>query len=204
MGAERDLAREVGEAAAVPLGMPLPRVDTEGVAARVEALPAVAAVAVRPGGPRTLTIEVVPRKPVALLIPPGQAGDLATAQPGPLWQLVDAEGVPFGQVDPADRDHRRLPRLWAAAPPAGEAATWPTLQAGAAVAAELPPGLRDRVGLVEAPSPAGVELVLRDGTRVGWGEPGDAERKLAVLRALLATPAQAYDVSVPERPTFRP
>jgi cell division protein FtsQ len=49
-----------------------------------------------------------------------------------------------------------------------------------------------------------VRLVLRDGRPVEWGSAERSSRKASVLAVLLDTPASAYDVSVPDRPSLRP
>ena len=66
-GVEGPLAETVRETAAVPLGVPLARVDTDAVAERVGAVPDVESVTASRSWPSTVVLTVVPRDPVATL-----------------------------------------------------------------------------------------------------------------------------------------
>lgn len=184
-GVRGSLAETVEEAAAVPLGVPLARIDTDSVAERASAVPDVESVAASRSWPSTVVLSVVPREPVATLSTPEG------------WAMVDDQGVLFAaQVDrPTD-----LPVLVAPATDRGLAAR----QAGVSIADALPPRVTSRVERIEAASERDVRLVLRDGRLVTWGSAEDGERKAEVLVVLLRTPATQYDVSVPDRPTLRP
>lgn len=184
-GADGALVETVTEAAAVPIGRPLARVDTAEVAANVETIPDVASVTVTRDWPSTVAISITGRVPLASL--EGDEG----------WYGVDVEGVLFApQAEPAaDR-----PVLVAPDGAQGQQAR----AAGVGVADALPAQVLGDVARIEAPSPVEVRLVLRDGPVVVWGSAEDAERKADVLAVLLQTPATQYDVSVPDRPTIRP
>ena len=184
-GVDEPLSETVGQAAQAPLGEPLARVDTGEVADRVSAVPDVAAVVVGRSWPDTLTLQVTPRVPLAVV-----AVD-------DTWRYVDDEGVLFGEA-PADPD--QLPAVVA---PAGDDGV-EQRAAAVAVAGSLPETVRAEVERIEATSPVEVRLVLRDGRRVVWGSEAESDRKAEVLVALLPTPATDYDVSVPDRPTLRP
>ena len=175
-GAGRLAPAAVAAAAGVQLGTPLARVDTGAVEQRVAALPPVADVAVRRTWPGTLTVEVTERTPVAGVL----AGGAVT--------LVDADGVPFAK-------ERALPpglvQLEVARAGPDDAATLAAL----AVHADLPEALRSRVRSVQAPSPAAVVLLLRDGRQVVWGRPGGTATKAAAALALLGRPGTVLDVS---------
>jgi hypothetical protein len=67
------------------------------------------------------------------------------------------------------------------------ALTRPTLLAVLRVRRELPPALAGELAQIGATSPDGVWLRLRDGTRVEWGSPGEAEAKAQALAALRRT-----------------
>ncbi len=184
-GAPRALSAEVSEAAQAPLGVPLARVDTRAVEQRVEAVPDVQSATVTRGWPSTLRVAVQPRTPVAAL------------QTEQGWQFVDADGVVFGSAPGPAAD---LPVIIA---PTGDAAA-DARRAAVVVAAALPRELLRSVGRIEASSPVQVRLVLRDGRPVEWGSSERSPRKASVLAVLLDTPASAYDVSVPDRPSLRP
>lgn len=184
-GVAGPLAEQVEAAAAVPIGVPLARVDTAAVAQRAESVADVASVTVSRGWPQTLVLRVTPRVGLATMASEGE------------WRLVDADGVVFASLPlPADD----LPILEA---PEGEDGLDRRV-AGVSVATVLPPDVLRSVERIEASSPGGVRLLLRDGRVVVWGTAEDAERKAEVLTVLLGTPATAYDVSVPDRPTLRP
>lgn len=184
-GVDGPLAETVTEAAAVPLGRPLARVDTSEVATKVEAVPDVASATVTRDWPGTVAISVTERVPVASL--EGDDG----------WYLVDVEGVLFAPRSDPDPDRPVL-----VAPDAGRGQE--LRAAGVAVAGALPAQILADVARIEATSPVEVRLVLRDETVVVWGSAQESERKAEVLAVLLQTPATQYDVSVPDRPTIRP
>jgi cell division protein FtsQ len=184
-GVEGPLADTVTEAAAVPMGQPLARIDTAAVRTGVEAVPDVASATVTRGWPSSVVVTVEPRVPVVSL--PGDDG----------WFRVDVEGVLFARGPAPAAD---LPVLVAPDDQRGADAR----AAGVAVAGALPRPVLRQVERVEATSALDVRLVLRDGRVVMWGSGEEAEAKVAVLTVLLDTPATQYDVSVPDRPTLRP
>ncbi|MBA3619623.1 MAG: FtsQ-type POTRA domain-containing protein [Acidothermales bacterium] len=183
-GERRLSADEVRTAAAVPGNVPLARLDTDAVRARVAGLREVAGVEINRRWPGTVQITVTERKPAAAL-----------AQPGGGFAVIDSQGVSFDTVQRPGG----LPLL-----DVNDAAPAPqTLRAGLAVVVALPPQLARRVQAVAADGPYEVRLELVDGGTVVWGGPEDGERKAQVLHALLPLDAAVYDVSAPERPTTR-
>lgn len=177
-GAGRLTAEQVVEAAAVPSGTPLARVDDERVGDRVRSLAPVASVRVRRVWPGTLRVEVTER-----------VARVAVARPdGAL--LLDAEGVAFG-TDPAPPPG--LPLLEIGEPEAGGPAT----RAALAVLLDLPPELAGQVAVLRASTPSDVSFQLADGRTVVWGPPGGTATKTAALRALLGKPGSRFDVSSP-------
>lgn len=183
-GTARLSPEQVRQAAAVPLGRPLLRVDAAAVRRRVAALPAVSSVDVHRSWPRTLQLQVTERRPVAALPDGDRVG------------LLDAGGVRFAEqpVPPPG-----LPVL-------GEGVTDPRSPSGRAalaVLAGLPAPLAGSVATVTAGAPEAVRLQLRGGATVAWGDPGDVTRKAILLQALLRRPAAVYDVSTPGVVTTR-
>jgi len=75
------------------------------------------------------------------------------------------------------------------------------LEAAVAVLQSLPDDIRDRVVTVVATTRDDVDLLLRSGDEVRWGNASQPEMKAEVLRALLKRKADMYDVSAPELPT---
>ena len=180
-GAARLTPAQLEQAAAVPMGEPLARLDLDGIAARVAAIPAVRTVSVARHWPHTLAIRVTERVPLALVgAPHGRRG-------------VDASGTTFRL---ARGEHQRLPRLIVdrnAAPG--------LLSEAARVIAALPTKLADRVEKVRAATPDSITLYLRGGEEVRWGSAARSAEKARVLAVLLRQPAAVYDVSVPHQPT---
>lgn len=184
-GERRLSERELRAVVAVPAGRPLARVDTDAVAARVAALPAVASVDVRRQWPHTLLVEVTERR-VAAAVP----------QPDGGYRLVDRTGVPFDQV--------------VARPPGVPLVdAFPGLGGARAVSAALdaldalPARIARRVESVSAETAGNVVLHLDRGVRVRWGDATDSAEKARVLAALIRRPAKVYDVSAPGAPATR-
>ena len=176
---------QIAQAARVPIGRPLARLDLESVVSRIDAIPAVLSVVVSRSYPHTVRIAVVERVPVAAVRSPN--GD---------WHLVDAGGVSF---DTSAQVPAGMPVITgtAAIPGVGRA----LLEACAAVSAALPRSLRQAVTTVAAASPFAVTLHLSTGIAIRWGDARDSAFKAQVLTALMKHRASVYDVSVPDQPT---
>jgi cell division protein FtsQ len=171
-------AAAVREAARIPLGTPLARLDGAAAQRRVDRLPAVLSAHVSRSFPDTVVIAVRPRVP-ALAVP--TAGGFA---------LVDSYGV---TVSSAAAVPAGMPVL-TSPPPVLRGS--PAVRAAALVIEHLPAQLRAAVSSVSA---TGVTVTLRlaGGITVVWGGPGEAAQKAAVLSELLSTHARYYDVSDP-------
>jgi cell division protein FtsQ len=178
LGARTVSLDEVRQVAAVPDRQPLARIDADGVAARVGAIPEVASVEVRRGWPHVLVIVVTERTPIAV------------TRVGTAWTYLDASAARFGTP---------------AAPPRGmpvvTASTDVARAAAVGVVAALPTSLGSIVTLVSARSRDDVVLTLSGGSTVQWGSVDDSARKAAVLSSLLKVKARSYDVSAPDLPT---
>jgi cell division protein FtsQ len=173
VGVEGPAAEAVLAAAAVPLNVPLARVDATGAQAAVLGLTWVADAEVRRGWPHEVVLAVVPRTPIAVLT----AG-----------RAVDADGVAFdATVKPTG-----LPTV---------RADGVGLTAAMAVLAALPADLATKVVSLSATTRDDVDLRFRSGATVHWGSAERPDLKAAVLRALLRRKAEVYDVSAPELPT---
>lgn len=181
---------QVLDAAQVPVGRPLARVDVEGIEQRVSALDRVDTVDVGRSWPHTLSIEIVERKAV-------------------IWARVD------GQVRGIDRNGIAFRSY--GSPPDGllEAtidvteprARLQTSEAVASVVVQIgrrDPALRKEIQSVSASSKDSIELTLTKDRTVVWGSSADGRRKLQVLTPLLQLEASQYDVSAPDQPTTTP
>ncbi len=170
-----DLVRQQAD---VPARQPLARVDVDAISSRVAAIPRVASVEVRRGWPDVLVIVVTERVPLVVV-----------AQ-GSAFVYLDSTGASFGE---AGRQPSTVPLL----APTSEAARATTL----AVVAAMPSDLRATVEQVRGRTIDDVVLVLRDGSKVQWGNADRSDRKAIVLRSLLPLRAARYDVSAPDLPT---
>lgn len=181
---------QVLDAAQVPVGRPLARVDVEAIEQRVSALDRVDTVDVGRSWPHTLSIEIVERKSV-------------------MWTRVD------GQVRGIDRNGIAFRSY--GSPPDGllEAtidvteprARLETSEAVAEVVVQIgkrDPALRAEIRSVSAGSKDSIELTLTKDRTVVWGSSADGRRKLQVLTPLLQLDATRYDVSAPDQPTTTP
>ncbi len=175
-------SEQVRQAAQVPLGTPLVRLDVNAIMNRVKTLKPVAAVSVSRSLPNRVTIAVTERQAVYAV------------SAGSGFDLVDASGVPYASVNdvPAGLivanitgDSERLRR---------DVAT---------VVAALPKALRDRAVLVNAASPDSIVIELRGGAEVVWGSAESSDQKATVIAALLSITASVYDVSSPSHPTTK-
>lgn len=161
-GADGAAQAEILRAAAVAMDAPLATAPIGEIAERVAALPDVREVTVKREYPDSLSIAVQMRTPVAQVLVDDKS------------VLVDAQGVPF--TEPA-KPAKRLPAI---------KAPTPELMADAAeVAGTLPASIRRRTETISAPASNQVELTLRKGQRVLWGDASDPELKGQVLLAML-------------------
>lgn len=170
-------------------GTPLIRVDTDGIAAQVAALPAIEQAQVHREWPWGLRIEIVPRMPVAI----------AGSPQAEVVDLVGADGVVVAQVGP-DAVPEGVP--WLAIDMAGEDAS-AAVQTVLAVLGELSSDLTGQIAQVSATSGRDITFTLTSGAEVFWGSGQETELKESVLLTLLQVGASYYDVSTPRAPITR-
>ncbi|MGZ4110135.1 MAG: cell division protein FtsQ/DivIB, partial [Actinomycetota bacterium] len=167
------------------------------VTRRVGALPDVLSVRYDRGFPHTLTVTVVPERPVAVLRRADES-----------W-LVSARARIMRRLGPGQRPG--LPRIWVTRQvDASLGVTLSDANALSAVAAVVPLGrvaFPARVASVEAKD-GSVTLRLRSGLSLILGATTDLRLKLVVAKQLLGqiptTPGSYLDLSVPERPVTGP
>lgn len=180
---QRELTeRQVQEAAAVPAGVPLARLNLDDVARRATTLPQVASAEATRDWPHTVVVTVTERRPV-----------LAVQQPEG-YALIDDQGVAY-ETRPS------LPGgvLQANADPTATS----LLTDLAVVAAALPNNLREKVDRIAAISATDIVLTLDGGVTVRWGDASESTLKGQVVAALLTDRTRAIDVSAPHNPATR-
>jgi cell division protein FtsQ len=181
-------ATRVREVAAVPLGGPLMRVDTEAVQERLVAGKAWSEVSVARSLPDTVVLEVTPRVAV-----------LAVRTAGGRVDVVDADGVAFATVGAPPAG---VPLVSSGASTVTKAGVTAALQA----LGSLEPGLRRTVSGVSVSEADQVSFRLRakGATKtVVWGGPGDGASKARLVGILVSQPGSTIDVSVPSSPVTR-
>lgn len=173
----------IGEARDVPL----PRLDTVSLRARVLTLSGVKDARIAHAWPHGLTVELTSREPV-VAVPAGGR-----------YALLDADAVRVGTTS----SPRGVPVI--DAPLSDDDAARAALFAALDVVAALPRGLADKVTAVRADTQDDVRTRLADGAEILWGNGDRLELKIAVATTLRkAEPnARTYDVSSPDLPVTR-
>lgn len=183
-GTEILSAEEVRQVADVRDGVALARVDLGGIEERLARLAPVDRVIASRDWPGTIAIDVVERTPVAV-VPQGKR-----------FVLVDKHGVAFHTVSarPGGLPLARVPH-----PGPDDAATRSALE----VLAALSPQLAKQLSAVVVKGPAEIELELRGGRLIVWGDSSESDAKSEVATALLKRKGDRIDVSAPEVVTIR-
>ncbi len=181
---------QVRAVAAIPMGVPMIRVDTGAAASRVEAITQVQSAQVSKSWPDQIVITVRERTPVLAVAVPASASGPGSAGG---FSLIDASGIVLRsvRVKPAG-----MPAYETPIPP-GALRGSPSVAAAAAVLHEVPAPIARSVAAVTASSPENVTLELSDGVTIVWGSTARASAKAAELSALMRTHARYYDISAP-------
>jgi len=159
--------------------------DIASVERRLETNPWIARAIVRRSLPRTVTISVQERVPVAAI---GDAG---------VFDQVASDGTILAK----SKDRPALPLIVASGPP--------DVAGAAAVAGAMQPALRSQVDTVNVDPGGEVSVTLRSGLVVTFGSASDPAAKDRSLASLLHWSAQkgvrfeSADVSVPSAPTAK-
>jgi hypothetical protein len=199
--AAAELAAEVERVAGVAPGDPWLLVDPSAVRRRVEALPAVGSVGVRRTWPDAVTIQVAPRRTVALLDLEGTVAEVAPG--GRVARLLRDGEPPSALVGTITVDPSLLP---GGVPAAGSELADPVRRA-VLVVEQLPVDLRAVLADGRLAGDASLEFVLRDGGRVRMGELDDLPAKVHSARSVLTGSVDVaclavLDVRRPDRPTI--
>jgi cell division protein FtsQ len=171
--------------AAVPMGRPLAKADTDAIARRVIATAVLAKVTVSRSYPSTIVISASLRVPV-----------LAVKDPQGHVQVVDAQGVAYATVSQAPEG---VPLVNTLESPSSTA----SMRAALGVLKTLSPKQRTRVSKVSVLGPNMVMLKL-SGVSVVWGDGSEPQLKVKVMTALLKQKnVETIDVSAPRSPVIR-
>ncbi|WP_236245328.1 cell division protein FtsQ/DivIB [Streptomyces sp. CC210A] len=184
-------ARQVEEAARVPLGAPLASVDTDAVEERLlRALPRIDSVDVVRSWPDGVGLEVTERTPVLVL------------EQGRKYVEVDAKAVRFATSATAPRDVPLLRLDTAGAPGLRRFGEERLTREAVGVVTGLPGRLAREVSSVRVRSYDSVTLELAGGRTVFWGSGEQGGAKARALLALMkaAPAADRFDVSAPSAP----
>lgn len=181
-GAQQLTAAQVIDAAQVPTGTPMLRLDMSAIRFRVHQLPRVGQVDVVREWPSTIRIDITERDPVGYVLEADGS------------HLVDRTGRDYATIVAKPPG---LPRIVLSKITPGDQRT----QAVVAVLGALPTQLRSLVQTVTAKTPGSVTLGLTGHRTIRWGSMDDSARKAQVLAALMTRPGKVYDVSSPELPT---
>ncbi len=173
----------VVKVAAVPMGLPLARVDLDQIRNRVESISPVKSAEVTRDWPDAVRISITRREAVAVI-------DMGSG-----LQAFDADGVLFGQFPGRPVG---LPLVQADSKTKQVA-----LSEAAKVITALPPDLSAKLDFVKVVSVDQITLVLVNGRSIMWGSAAESEQKAEVLAVLLKQPGNRLDVSVPSQPTIR-
>lgn len=166
-GVEGAFVESAATDAAIPLGQPLARVDTEAAALRVEQDVRVGEATVVRDWPSQVTVQVRLRQPAIAI---RRAGTRT-------YDVADADGVVF---DTAAEPPAGVPVVRV---PGGDIPT-AGLQGALALVQTLPADTGDRLSTVRL-TPAGDLRFSMGSVEVRWGSGQDAELKGQVLQALL-------------------
>ncbi|MER6988600.1 FtsQ-type POTRA domain-containing protein [Saccharopolyspora hirsuta] len=173
---------EVVRASGIETGTPMLQVDAAEIRDRLQAVPKIAAAEVVLSWPSAVQVRVTERVPAAFLV----------ARNG--IELVDATGMPFQTVPEPPAD---LPEL-----KVREASqTDPATRAGMLVLTSVPQPVRAEITAVLAENPNDIRLLLKGDRQIEWGSQEEAEKKAAILPALLTRPGKVFDVTTPALPT---
>lgn len=175
----------VRQAAALPLGRPMVRLDLESARARVAALRTVRSVTVSRSWPTGVVVSVTLRTPVAVV--KDSSGQL---------HLADSTGTTYAEVATPPKN---LPVVDA------DSSNPAAVQSVVSVLAGLPASVRAQVRTAQAKSPDAVVLTLGGSGDVSvvWGSADETPLKAAVLQVLRRQNPKArhFDVSAPRLPS---
>ncbi|KAB1663386.1 FtsQ-type POTRA domain-containing protein [Pseudoclavibacter sp. CFCC 13611] len=182
-GTQRASAAELSDALSDQVGRPIIGLSGAQIERELQQFSAVESYSIRAELPGTLIVTVTERAPIGVF------------KKGDSYLLVDAAGV---VVQSADQPEEGYPTLQVASTDPQS----PAFSSVAAVLRSLDGDLLAQVATAQASTQDDVQLTLRSGTTVVWGDGSETELKARVLRALVGDrpDAKHIDVSSPSLP----
>lgn len=181
--------QKVEEALSGFQGVPMTRISKQDVKDSVGDVPQVKSVDVAFQPPHTISVQLHERVGVAAV------------EDGSSVVLVDSEGKPLSSV-PAER-RPDVPLVDGGT----KVLSTPQFQAISDVLATLPADVLARLESAAAPSGSTVELTMKDGPTVVWGDASDSEVKAQVVATLMnsdeVSNSTVVDVSAPLHPVVK-
>ena len=181
--------QKVEEALSGFQGVPMTRISKQDVKDSVGDVPQVKSVDVAFQPPHTISVRLHERVGVAAV------------EDGSSVVLVDSEGKPLSSV-PAER-RPDVPLVAGGT----KVLSTPQFQAISEVLATLPADVLARLESASAPSGSTVELSMKDGPTVVWGDARDSDVKAQVVATLMnseaASTSAVVDVSAPLHPVVK-
>ncbi|MGX5670564.1 cell division protein FtsQ/DivIB [Kocuria rhizophila] len=178
--------QKVEEALSGFQGVPMTRISKQEVKDAVGDVPQVKSVDVAFQPPHTISVQLHERVGVAVV------------EDGSSVVLVDSEGKPLSSV-PAER-RPDVPLVEGGT----QVLSTPQFQAISDVLATLPADVLARLDSASAPSGSTVELTMKDGPKVVWGDSSDSDVKAQVVATLVnsgqLSDSAVVDVSAPLHP----
>lgn len=184
---------EAKERTAVLTDTPLPQVTDRSVTELFADTPAVDEVTLRAEPPHGLVVIVHEHTPVAM------------SPQGKQYVVFSEAGIELAEIPAKKAQEFDLPVVASAS----DVADQEIFDSITQVLGSLPDDLRDQIRAASGASIDSIELELSSGKTVMWGNTEHAEKKAAVLKALLgldekqAAEISEYDVSAPEFPVTR-
>jgi len=177
---------QIIEAAQVPIGTPLARVDTAAIKDRVKQVPVVADASVSRDLNGVIEISVTERVAVYTISVSSQ------------YLLVDSTGTGFLTV-PSAPDSLPMVKLTV-----DDSEQSQRLMVDAAtIIAALPDSVRASMTVMSAETPDTFTIDLANGAQILWGSAEESDLKAQVIDGLLNVDAHYYDVSSPSHPATR-
>ncbi|MCL2471301.1 MAG: FtsQ-type POTRA domain-containing protein [Propionibacteriaceae bacterium] len=177
---------QITQAADVPIGTPLVRVDVTAIRDRVTAIPAISSAKITREMSGVIRIAVTERTPVYAIQGDSQA------------LLVDGGGLAYLVTDAVPDSLPVVTLPWT------DVGSSTRLMSDAAVIVQaLPDAVRTQMVSLGAQTPDTFTIALTNGAQILWGSSENSDQKAQVISGLLNVKATYYDVSSPSHPATK-